>query len=176
MKASSYRGRTTVVAFETVMRVIFRLPRFGLFDDAKSWFLRAMGASVGKGCTFYPDVWITTGRGLVLGDDVDIALGVLITTDGGVSIGDRTLVGYGAKILSSNHEIPPIGQRIIDSGHKPAPVEIGQDCWIGANAIILPGVNIGTGTIVGAGSVVTSDISPNTIAAGVPAKVIRERE
>nr|WP_277603488.1 acyltransferase [Acinetobacter dispersus] len=110
-----------------------------------------------------------------MGDDVDLATGVLITTDGGVSIGDRTLVGYGTKILSSNHNIPKLPNRIFDSGHTKAPVIIGKDAWLGANCIILPGVTIGDGAIVAAGSVVTKDVPTNVLVGGIPAKIIKER-
>src|SRR5690606_6854352 len=120
-------------------------------------------------------IWIFPGRGLVLGDDVDLAYGALITTAGGVSIGDRTLVGYGARILSSNHRIPGRPFKVFDAGHEHAPVKIGADVWIGANAIILPGVSIGEGAVVGAGAVVTKDVPAWTIVGGIPARVLKQR-
>lgn len=157
------------------MRVLFSLPRFRMLNNLKSFFLRIVGARVGKRVVFYPGVWICTGRNLEIGDDVDLALDVLITTDGGVKIGDRTLVGYRAQIISGNHVVPGQKGRIFNAGHVKKPVVIGSDVWIGANSIILPGVTIGEGSIVAAGSVVTRDIPPFVYAAGVPAKIIRER-
>lgn len=158
------------------MRLLFSLPRFRAINSVKSMFLRVMGARVGKRVVYYPGVWICTGRNLGLGDDVDLALGVLITTDGGVSIGDRTLIGYHTQIISGNHVIPANKGRIFGSGHTKAPVSIGADVWIGAQCVILPGVTIGEGSVIAAGSVVTRDIPAFSIAAGVPAKVIRERD
>lgn len=165
-----------MAAFETLMRCLFALPRFSILDDLKSAALRAMGAEVGSGCTFYPGLWICTGKNLRLGSGVDLAVGTLITTDGGVTIGDRTLVGYGVKVLSSNHRVPPLPGRIIDAGHETDPVSIGSDCWIGANSVILPGVTIGDGTVVASGAVVTTNLPANVVAVGVPARVLRSRE
>lgn len=162
---------------EFFSQLIFMLPRFRLLNYIKSLYLRVFfGAKVGKRVVFYSNIWVFTGRNLTLGDDVDLATGVLITTDGGVFIGDRTLVGYGTKILSSNHKVPKLPSRIFDSGHTKAPVCIANDVWIGANCIILPGVRIGEGAIVAAGSVVTKDIPANVFVGGVPAKIIKERE
>lgn len=158
------------------MRLIFSMPRFRLLNHVKAMFLRAVGAKIGRRVVFYPGVWICTGRNLRLGDDVDLALGVLITTDGGVSIGDRTLIGYHTQIISGNHIIPAGRGRIFGSGHTKGPVSIDADVWIGAQCVILPGVTIGEGSVIAAGSVVTRDIPAFSIAAGVPAKVIRERD
>ncbi len=131
------------------------------------------GAKIGARATFYPGVWIAPGRNLVVGDDVDFALGVLVTTSGGVKIGDRTLIGYRAQVISANHRIPEGGGRIFGSGHDKAQVTIGADAWIGANSIVLPGVTIGDGVIVAAGSVVSKDVEPYTIVGGIPAKTIK---
>lgn len=168
--------RFLVVWVETISRIVFLLPRFGLMGWVKASFLRLLGADVGRRVVFYPGIWIFPGRNLRLGDDVDLAYGALITTSGGVSIGDRTLVGYGARILSSNHHIPAVPERIFAAGHADAPVIIDQDVWIGANAIILPGVTIGEGAVVAAGSVVTKDVPPWVIVGGIPARVLRHRK
>lgn len=168
---------TLVVFVETVSLVVFKLPRFRSTNYLKGLYLRTFfGAKVGKKVVYYPNIWLFTGRNLVLGDDVDLATGVLITTDGGVTIGDRTLVGYGTKILSSNHVVPKLPERIFDSAHKKAPVVIEKDVWIGANCIILPGVSIGEGSIIAAGSVVTKNVPKNVYVAGVPAKIIKVRD
>lgn len=164
-----------VVWYEVLLRLIFGLPRFRTVNALKAVFLRGMGARVGRRVVFYPDIWIAPGRNLVIGNDVDLALGVLITTSGGVEIGDRTLIGYRAQIISGNHRIPNEGQRIFDAGHVYGRVKIGKDVWIGANAIILPGVTIGDGAVVAAGSIVTKDVAPFGIVAGVPAKLVRKR-
>jgi len=164
-----------VVSYETILRLLFSLPRYRLFNVLKAIFLKCNGAKIGKRVYFYPGVWIAPGRNLVVGDDVDIALDVLITTGGGVVIGDRTLIGYRVQILSTNHVIPDDRGKIFNSGHDRAKVTIGSDVWIGCNAVILPGVTIGEGSIVAAGSIVTKSVEPYTIVGGNPAKLIRIR-
>ena len=165
-----------VVWFETIMRLLFSLPRFRLLNACKSAFLRLAGASVGRRVVYYPGVWIMPGRGLRVGDDVDFALEVLVTTGGGVTIGDRTLIGYRAQILSSNHRIPPGRGPIFGAGHESAPVTIGSDVWIGAHAIVLPGATVGEGAVIAAGSIVTGDVPAYHLVAGVPARTLRVRE
>ena len=165
-----------VVSVEALSMIVFSLPRFRLLNWIKAVYLRVFfGAKIGRRVVFYPGIWVFTGRHLIIGDDVDLAAGVLVTTDGGVTIGARTLVGYGTKILSSNHVVPPLPRKIFYAGHEKKPVEIGCDVWIGANCVILPGVKIGDGAVIAAGSVVTKDVATAVIVAGVPAKVIRER-
>lgn len=171
-----------VVTYETVNGLIFALPRFVLCDRFKALFLRLQGARIGKRTIFYPGVRINPGRNLIIGDDVDLAWGVLITTRGGVSIGDRTWIGYRTMIFSSNHSIPAGRESIFLSSTQTRcddqlkKVTIANDVWIGAGAIILPGVTIGEGSVIAAGSVVTKDIPAYVIAAGCPAKVIKNRE
>jgi acetyltransferase-like isoleucine patch superfamily enzyme len=165
-----------VVSYEFFLRLVFGLPRYRLANALKAALLKMNGAKVGKRCVFYPGVWIMTGKNLEVGEEVDFALDVLVTTGGGVRIGDRTLIGYRTQILSSNHRVPPLPARIFDAGHEGKPVTIGNDVWIGANCLILPGVAIGDGCVIGAGSVVTKSIEANSIAVGNPARVIRNRD
>jgi acetyltransferase-like isoleucine patch superfamily enzyme len=165
-----------VVFIETVSWLVFLLPRFRFMNFLKSTYLRVFfGAKVGRRVVYYPGVWIFTGRNLAVGNDVDFAKGVLITTDGGVFIGDRVLIGYGTKILSKNHIVPPAPRKIFGAGHSQSPVYIDNDVWIGANCVVLSGSTIGEGAVVAAGSVVTKDIDPFTYVAGVPAKKIKDR-
>lgn len=164
-----------VTSYEALMSLLFCLPRYRWCNAIKSSFLRCLGAKVGRRVVFYPGVWIVPGRNLVLGDDVDLSKDVIIHTTGSVSIGERTLIGYRTQILSGNHVIPPIGHRIFDAGHDDKPICIENDVWIGANCLILSGVRIGEGAVVAGGSVVTKDVKPNTVVAGVPAKHINIR-
>ncbi|MFZ6049002.1 acyltransferase [Pseudomonas sp. CR3202] len=165
-----------VALYELLLVTVFNLPRVLFFSKIKALILKMVGAKIGKRPTIYPNVWIFPGKNLVLGDDVDIALGVIITTNGGVEIGNRTLIGYRAQIISANHNIPNNKGRIFGSGHTNKKVTIKDDVWIGANSIILPGVTIGEGSVIAAGSIVTKDIPAYSIAAGTPAKVIKTRD
>lgn len=157
------------------MSVIFRLPRYRIMTWVKVVFLRMVGARIHHSVYLYPGVWIAPGRNLVIGAKVDLAKDVLITTSGGVEIGDRTLIGYRTQILSSDHTIPPVGQPFPISGDRHKKISIGEDVWVGANCLITAGVNIGKGAVIAGGSVVTKDVPENSIVAGVPARVIKNR-
>ena len=165
-----------VVTAEFLSRLLFSLPRFAWANWLKSMWLRALGAKVGRRVIFYPGVWIMPGRNLSLGDDVDLALDVLITSGGGVEIGDRVLVGYRTQILSSNHVIPSRTAPIFSAGHVHKPVVIHRDVWIGGGCVILPGVEIGEGAVIGAGSVVSKSVPAYAVAVGNPARVVRARD
>jgi acetyltransferase-like isoleucine patch superfamily enzyme len=101
---------------------------------------------------------------------------VVIYGHGGVEIGEQTLISMHCSILSSNHGVPPIGKLIRDTADDLRPTKIGRDVWIGANAVILGGVTIGDGAVVAAGAVVTKDVEPGAVVAGVPASLIRKRQ
>lgn len=164
-----------VVSYEFLMCIVFSLPRYRSCIWLKQFLLKPMGAKFGSGVVIYPGVWIAPGRNLVVEDDVDLAKDVLITTSGGVRIGKRVLIGYRTQILSANHSIPPVGEPFPISGDMLKEVVIENDVWVGANCVITPGVRIGEGAVVAAGSVVTKDVEPNTIVGGIPAKVIKVR-
>jgi len=164
-----------VITFEMVVSIIFSLPRYRIFIAMKQLLLIMMGAKFGKRVIIYPGVWMSPGRNLVVGDDVNIAKDVLITTSGGVIIGDRTLIGYRTQILSSNHTIPAIGKPFPISGDDHKKVVIEKDVWIGANCIICPGVTIGEGAVISAGSVVMRNVRKNSIVSGNPARILRMR-
>ncbi len=163
-------------SFEFLADLVFLLPRNKFpFNFIKKSFLLMLGAKVGNWVTFYPGIKFSPGNNLIIGDHVDFAWGVIITTKGGVEIGDRSFIGYRTQILSANHFVPLGKGKIFGSGHVSDKVVIENDVWIGANCIILPGVKIGEGSIVAAGSVVSKNVAPFTIVGGIPAKLIKER-
>jgi acetyltransferase-like isoleucine patch superfamily enzyme len=92
-----------------------------------------------------------------------------------LEVGERVLFAPGCFVTDHQHRIAP-GERIVDQGCEVGNVRIGSDSWIGTRAVILPGVTIGEGAVVGAGAVVTRDVAPGTIVAGVPARVIGIRK
>lgn len=113
---------------------------------------------------------------MVIGDDVWIGPQAFFHSAGGLIIGDRVGVGPGVRIITSYHREEGVSKPILDSALEFAPVTIGPDCDVGVGAVILPGVTIGRGVQVGAGAVVSGDIPDYAVAAGVPAKVIRQRQ
>jgi acetyltransferase-like isoleucine patch superfamily enzyme len=175
IKKKGQLHRFLVVAYETVMAALFFLPRFPVLNGMKSAFLRAQGAKIGNNVVYFPQVWIEPGRTLTVGNDVYFSLGVLVLTSGGVEIGDRVLIGYRSQIISANHIVPQGKGRIIDSGEIGKPIRIGNDVWIGANCLILAGVQIGEGAVVAAGSVVKRDVEAFSVVAGYPARRLRSR-
>ena len=112
--------------------------------------------------------------------DVEVGNGTRINprcTIKNCRIGNDVLIAPGVVVLENQHIFTRRDTRIIDQGMREyPPVEIGEGAWLGQNVIVMPGVRIGAGAIIGAGSVVTKDIEPFMIAAGVPAKPIRERD
>ncbi|MEO7775002.1 MAG: DapH/DapD/GlmU-related protein [Steroidobacteraceae bacterium] len=117
------------------------------------------------------------GSRLTIGDDVLLNTGVLINADcgGRISIGNKVLLGPNVVIRAAGHRFDDKQQPILTQGHEAGSIDIGDDVWIGANAVILPNVRIGSGCVVGAGSVVTRDLPDHAVAMGVPARVSKIR-
>jgi acetyltransferase-like isoleucine patch superfamily enzyme len=112
---------------------------------------------------------------LVIGDDTWIGQFCYINSAGGVEIGSRVGIGPGVKIMSSQHSEEGRHVPVLLCELEYAKVTVEDDCDIGMGAIILPGRRVGRGSIVGAGAVVTHDVEPYTVVAGVPARKIGER-
>jgi galactoside O-acetyltransferase len=131
------------------------------------------GSTVGDGYRFYAQ---TEDSRIVIYDNVSINYNVSINADFGIiEIGSNSLIGPAVIMRSSNHIFSDSSLLIGSQGHESGKITIGENVWIGANAVILPNVSIGNNSIIGAGSVVTKNIPSNVVAAGVPAKVVRTR-
>jgi len=100
------------------------------------------------------------------------SIGCYIQAYGGIEFGSNVEIGPGVKIVSQNHDLNDYSQAI--KANKP--IRIGDNVWIGANSVVLPEIQIGENVVIGAGSIVTKDIPANSIAAGNPCKVIRQKE
>ena len=109
---------------------------------------------------------------VVIGDHTRV--GLHNTVIGPVRIGSHVNLAQGITVTALNHNFADKNHRIDEQGVSTAPVTIGDDIWIGANAVILPGVNIGNHSVVAAGAVVNKDVPPHSLVAGVPAKIIKE--
>jgi acetyltransferase-like isoleucine patch superfamily enzyme len=111
------------------------------------------------------------GLNLRVGRDVFVNHGCTIMDLGGVDIGDEVMIGPNVQIISSGHPVDPATRRATIVAD---PIRIERGVWIAAGATILQGVTVGQDAVVAAGAVVTKDVPPRTLAAGVPAVVIRE--
>lgn len=112
---------------------------------------------------------------MMIGENTWIGQGCFFHSAGGLRIGARVGIGPGVRIITSYHEEAGIEVPILFSPIKEEPVVIEDDCDIGVGAVILPGVTIGRSCQIGAGAVVTGDIPPCSVAAGVPARIVRTR-
>ena len=108
---------------------------------------------------------------VIIGDHTRI--GLHNTIIGPVDIGNHVNLAQGITVTALNHNFSDTNKRIDEQGVSTSPVTIEDDVWIGANAVILPGVTIGEHCVVAAGAVVTKDVPPHSLVAGIPAKVIK---
>ena len=109
---------------------------------------------------------------VVIGDHTRV--GLHNTIIGPVTIGNHVNLAQGITVTALNHNFTDPNKRIDEQGVSTTPVVIEDDIWIGANAVILPGVTIGHHSVVAAGAVVTKNVPPHSLVAGVPAKVIKQ--
>lgn len=136
--------------------------------------------SIGRGTQIRPSSYYGGGEagiGLQVGDRTSFGTGCFIGCSGGdIRIGNDVMLGPGVKLFSENHVFEDIETTIKSQGVKREFLTIGDDVWIGSGATITAGgVSIGSGSVIAAGSVVTRDLPSNSVAAGVPAKVLRTR-
>ena len=131
---------------------------------------RLTGREVDSSFGLFPPFYTDCGKNIKIGKNVFINAGCKFQDQGGIEIGDGALIGHGVVLATLNHDFAPENRSTL----HPSAIKIGKNVWRGSNATVLPGVSIGDGAIVAAGAVVTRDIPAKTIAAGVPAKVIRK--
>lgn len=134
--------------------------------------LKKMFAEVGEGCYLEPPFHANWGgHHIKLGNHVYANFNFTVADDTYVTIGDNTMIGPNVTMSSAAHPILP---ELRQHGYQyNLPITIGQNCWLGAGVIVLPGVTIGDNSVIGAGAVVTRDIPANVVAMGIPAKVAR---
>lgn len=152
--------------------LLWGLPPSRLFPFRRA-LLRVARVNAKEGVCFCGRAWIY-GRGkLNIGRNTWLSPGAVVYTHlrAEVTIGDRCDVGPGVEFITGSHRIGPPSRRA--GAGTAQSIRIGDGCWIGAGSRILGGVTIGEGVVVAAGSVVTRDVPPHTLVAGVPARVKR---
>jgi acetyltransferase-like isoleucine patch superfamily enzyme len=134
--------------------------------------LQLYGARFGPG-TFHIGKSHFAGAKLVTGSKCYIGRGCYFDFSGPVILGNNVVIGHGVTFITAHHSIG-------ESVRRAAPVEygrrilVGDGVWVAANTTILPGITIGEGAVVATGAVVTKDVPPNVVVAGVPARIMRE--
>lgn len=134
--------------------------------------LRELLGDVGKGPYIETPFHMAYGSRTHIGDDFYANFNLVVVDDIDVYIGDRVMIAPNVTITATGHPVHPALR--LCGGQFSFPVHIGNDVWIGAGAVILPGVRIGDGSVIGAGSVVTKDVPSMSVAVGSPARVLRE--
>jgi maltose O-acetyltransferase len=133
--------------------------------------LRKMFKSVGENVHFERGLYVEFGWNVSIGNDFYGNVDMVILDGATVNIGNHVYIGPKCGLYATNHAIDAEERR--NNGVCSAPINIGNNVWLGGNVSVVSGVTIGDGTIIGAGSVVTKDIPSNVIAAGNPCRVIR---
>ena len=141
--------------------------------DKRAELLKEMFAEIGEDCYIEPPFHANWGgHNVHFGKAVYANFGLTMVDDTHIYVGDYTMFGPNVIVATAGHPVlPELREKAYQFN---MPVRIGRNCWIGAGAIILPGVTIGDNTVIGAGSVVTRDIPSNVVAVGNPCRVLRE--
>lgn len=140
--------------------------------EKRTGLLKELLAEVGENCYIEPPLHTNWGRYTHLGDNVYANFNLTLVDDTDIYIGDYVMIGPNVTIATAGHPVDP--ELRMKVAQFNIPVRIGNNVWIGAGAVVLPGVTIGDNTVIGAGSVVTKDIPANVVAVGNPCRVLRE--
>lgn len=133
--------------------------------------VRRLVGAAGEGVWIEPPFFCDYGSNIRLGDRVYFNFNCVVLDVAPVTIGSDVLLGPAVQIYTATHPLDPAARR---SGLEAAkPIAIGSDVWVGGGAILLPGVTVGDGTVIAAGSVVAGDVPAGVLAAGNPCRVIR---
>lgn len=137
----------------------------------RRFFVRLAGAKLPGNVRFFEGVHVRNPKGITLGEGCSIGTRVLLDGREGLTAGKSVVFGYECIIWTLNHDYNDINFKT-----KGGPVTIGDYAWICSRSIVLPGIKIGEGAVVASGAIVTKDVPPYAIVAGIPAKIVGERE
>jgi|GEM_PF-5115399 len=138
--------------------------------DGKAWLLRRLWLR-GEGIVYLASdlaVTLPLQGNIEIGGETFVGKRCFFGNQASIRIGGGSALGNDCRLLTATHDPQTHAVRYL-------PVQIGAGCWLGAAVTVLPGVSIGAGSLIGAGAVVTRDIPPNSVAVGVPARVVRAR-
>ncbi|MDT0403373.1 sugar O-acetyltransferase [Streptomyces edwardsiae] len=140
-------------------------------EERRRSLLTAILGSVGERTVLLPPFHAGFGGNVHIGDDFFGNVNLTFVDDVDIRIGDGVMIAPSVTLTTTGHPVHP--SRRTDFGRFSEPVVIEDKVWIGSNAVVLPGVRIGYGSVIGAGSVVSRDIPPMTVAVGTPCRVVR---
>jgi acetyltransferase-like isoleucine patch superfamily enzyme len=146
-----------------------KLNASGNIDDIRAILSEILGQTIDPSTTVLAPFSTNFGKHTTIGENVFINHGCSFLDLGGITIEDDVLIGPQVKLVTENHPVDPSNRKSLDLKS----IHIGKNVWLGAGAIILPGVMIGENSIVAAGAVVTKDVPSNSIVGGVPASHIK---
>ena len=133
--------------------------------------LRSIIGHMGREVTILSPFFCDYGSHISIGDCTYINFNLTVLDEAPVTIGSHVFIGPGCSLLTAVH---PLDVQERNKGiEKALPITIGDNVWLGGNVTVLPGVSIGEGSVIGAGSVVTRSVPPHTVCAGNPARIIR---
>ncbi len=175
IKARTPESREIVGRVKVATRLSSRLSAL-CYDESEQIqkaFEELIGKPVDDSLSLIPPFYADHGLNITVGQRVHIGYECMFTGHAPIDIADEVMIANKTNLVTSGHPVPPDQRWDYLTG---APITIDTNVWIGTAATILPGVNIGAGAVVAAGAVVTHDVPPATLVAGVPATVIRELE
>ena len=142
-------------------------------QEKRQALMKEMFAEIGENCYIEPPFHANWGgKHVHFGKNIYANFNLTMVDDTHIYVGDYTMFAPNVTVATAGHPIDPaLRERALQYN---APVHIGRNCWIGAGALIMPGVTIGDNTVIGAGSVVTHDIPAGVVAVGNPCRVMRE--
>lgn len=141
-------------------------------EEVRNYLSRITGSEIDPSVTLLPPFYVDFGRNIRMGKGCFIQQCCTFFDRGGITLGNDVFIGPKVNLITINHDPNPDNR----SATYGRPIVIEDKVWIGINSTVLPGVRIGYGAIVGANSVVTKDVAPNTIVAGNPARFIKNIE
>lgn len=152
-------------------KVCARLRSMTICDEDYRQVIEELIPGIPQSTTICPPFHCDHGTGIILGENVFMNYDCIMLDGGYIRIGKHTLIGPHCQFYTPQHPMDYVERR--EEKETAYPITIGEDCWLGGNVVVCPGVTIGNRCIIAAGSVVTKDIPDDSLAAGVPAVVKR---
>ncbi len=152
-------------------KVCARLRSMTIYDEDYRQVIEELIPGIPQSTTICPPFHCDHGTGIILGENVFMNYDCIMLDGGYIRIGKHTLIGPHCQFYTPQHPMDYVERR--EEKETAYPITIGEDCWLGGNVVVCPGVTIGNRCIIAAGSVVTKDIPDDSLAAGVPTVVKR---